>query len=78
MLFNFFDEFMHNRNTGKLYTMNSALQVNCLGCIRMPIAPDINFEFRIAGRAVQKESFMSKFLRHFFKILLNDYRRFQG
>ena len=71
MLLNFFDEFMHNRNTGKLYAMNPALQVNCLGCIRMIISPDINFEFRITGRAVQKESFMSKFLRHFSKKLLN-------
>ena len=77
MLLNFFDEFMHNWNTGKLYAVNPALQVNCLGCILMIISPDINFEFRVTGSAVQKESFMSKFLRHIISKLVNDYRRFQ-
>ena len=52
MRLNFFHEFMHNRNAGQFYAMNSGLQVNRLSCIRMMIAPDINLKSCVTGRAV--------------------------
>ena len=61
MRLNFFHEFMHNRNTGQFYAMNSGLQVNRLSCIRMIIAPDINLKSCITGRAVQRKCFTRKF-----------------
>ena len=71
MMLNFFDELMNNRNTSQLNSMNSALQVNCLGCIRMIIAPDINFEFRIAGRTVKGKCFMMETMSHVYKFSVN-------
>ena len=60
----FFHEFMHNRNTGQFYAMNSGLQVNRLSGIRMMITPDVNFKSCVTCRAVQRNCFTGKFWYH--------------
>ena len=64
MRLNLFHEFMYNRNTGQFYAMNSGLQVNRLGGIRMMITPDVNFKSCVTGRAVQRNCFAGKFWYH--------------
>ena len=64
MIFYFFHEFMHDRNTGQFYAMNSGLQVNRLGGIRMMITPDVNFKSCVTCRAVQRNCFAGKFWYH--------------
>ena len=65
MCLNFLHEFMNNRNAGQFYAVNSCLQINRLGGIRMEIPPDVNFKSCVTGRAVQRNSFTGKFLCHF-------------
>ena len=65
MLLNLFHEFMHNRNTGQFYAMNSGLQVNRLSGIRMMITADIYLEDGLTGRAVQRNCFTGIFWCHF-------------
>ena len=64
MRINLLHEFMYNRNTGQFYAMNSGLQVNRLGGIRMMITPDVNFKSCITCRAVQWNCFKREFWHH--------------
>ena len=60
----FFHEFMHNRDAGQFYAMNSGLQVNRLSGIGMMITPDVNFKSCVTCRAVQRNCFAGKFWYH--------------
>ena len=65
MFLNSLHEFMHDRNAGQFYAVNSCLQIKRFGSIRMEISPDVNFKSCVAGGSVQRNSFTGKFLCHF-------------
>ena len=54
MLLNFLHEFVNNWNSGQFDPMDTGLQVNSLGGIRMMVTPDINLKSSFTGRTVQR------------------------